>query len=128
MRTPKRRRPRRRAFAAAPAGVDLSELAGRVSYVGSAEHKSFPSFAGRPQLRADASKCSPDLADPAELTRWLQEALSSGHVGDPWEGDFPRYVWCRREADTYEARLVNREQGHYKGYPLSFDEWPEGLR
>lgn len=78
VRTPKRRRPRRRTVAAAPTGVDLTELAGRVSYVGSAEHKSFPSFAGRPQLRADASKCSPDLADPAELTRWLREALSSG--------------------------------------------------
>ena len=28
----------------------------------------------------------------------------------------------------YEAMLVNKEQGQYKGYPLSIDEWPEGLR
>jgi hypothetical protein len=27
----------------------------------------------------------------------------------------------------YEGRLVNQEQGHYKGYPLTVDEVPEGL-
>jgi hypothetical protein len=31
-------------------------------------------------------------------------------------GNFPRYVWCRRGEDTYEAMLVNKEQGQYKGY------------
>lgn len=114
-------------MAAAPGWVDLASMAARTSYVGSAEHKSFPSFAGKPQLRADASKCSPNLADPAELTGWLRAAIIKGNVGHPWEGDFPRYVWCRREHDTYEARLVNKEQGQYKGYPLLPDEWPEGL-
>lgn len=53
--------------------------------------------------------------------------MRSGAVGAPWEGDFPRYVW-RREGDVvYEARLINREIGEYKGYPLQRDEWPEGL-
>lgn len=28
---------------------------------------------------------------------------------------------------VYEARLVNRELGEYKGYPLNETEWPEGL-
>jgi hypothetical protein len=28
---------------------------------------------------------------------------------------------------VYEARLVNREVGQYKGYPLNTDEWPAGI-
>jgi hypothetical protein len=97
------------------------------SYVGSSEHKSFPSFAGPPRLRADASKCDPALADRDELTGWLRAAIIAGAVGTPWEGDFPKYVWCRRGDRVYEGRLVNRELGQYKGYPLEPDEWPEGL-
>jgi hypothetical protein len=34
-----------------------------------------------------------------------------------------------QDGDTvYEGRLVNREQGQYKGYPLGEDEWPIGWR
>ncbi|MGH3160023.1 MAG: hypothetical protein ACRDNF_26075, partial [Streptosporangiaceae bacterium] len=56
MRAPKRRRPARRGIARPPTEVNLETLAERASYVDSSEHKSFPSFAGRPKLRADASK------------------------------------------------------------------------
>jgi hypothetical protein len=45
MRAPKRRRPLRRSLTEPPVGVNLSELAKRASYVGSCEHKSYPSFA-----------------------------------------------------------------------------------
>jgi hypothetical protein len=51
-----------------------------------------------------------------------------GRVGEPWEGDFPRYAWCKQGQVTYEARLVNQELGQYKGYPLEPSEEPEGLR
>jgi len=127
MQAPKRRRPLRRTLACPPERVDLTEIAARVSYVGSSEHKSFPSFAGQPKLRADASKCDPKLADQAELTGWLRDAIASGYTGAPWEGDFPRYVWCRREDTLYEGRLVNSGLGEYKGYPLHASQWPEGL-
>lgn len=117
----------RRRIVMPPAGVDLVQLAERVSYVGSSEHKTFPSFAGPFNPRADASKCDPKLADRDELTRWLREALRAGYAGQLWEGDFPRYVWCRRDGVTYEARLSNPELGHYKGYPLRPEESVEGL-
>jgi len=110
-----------------PPGADLAQIAGRSSYVGSSEHKSHPSFAGPPKRRADATKCDPALADPAELTEWLREAIASGRVGAPWEGDFPRYVWHRRGEVCYEGRLVNQGLGQYKGYQLERGEWPEGL-
>lgn len=41
--------------------------------------------------------------------------------------DFPRYAWHKEKETVYEARLVNRELGEYKGYPLNETEWPEGL-
>lgn len=110
-----------------PQGADLAQLADRASYVGSSEHKSFPSFAGPYNPRADASKCDPALADPAELTQWLREAIRAGQVSELWEGDFPRYVWCRQGEVVYEGRLVNQELGQYKGYPLEASEEPEGI-
>jgi len=128
VRAPKRRRPQRRRIVAPPLGTDVHALADRVTYVGSAEHKQQPSFAGPPKLRADASKCDPALADRDELTRWLREAVRKGQFGEPWEGDFPRYVWVLRGATWYEGRLVNRGLGEYKGWPLREDELPEGLQ
>lgn len=91
-------------------------------YVGSREHKNAPTYAGPPGLRADASCCPPELATDAGVpTAWLRQAIRQGSVAGPWEGHspgFPRYVWYRHDDTVYERRLVNREQGQYKGYPL----------
>ncbi len=117
----------RRVLGPPPPGVDLHAQASVVCYVGSPEHKSSPSFAGSPKLRADATKCDPSLGDAGALTSWLRDALVAGHVGGPWEGGFPRYVW-RIEGDVcYEGRLTNRGLGEYKGYPIARTDWPEGL-
>lgn len=127
MRAPKRRRPRRREIHV-PAGADLRRVADMVTYEGSQEHKDFPSFAGQPKPRGDASLCPRDIRDVAVVTGWLRSAIRAGVTGAPWEGDFPRYAW-HREGDTmFEARLVNRGSGSYKGYPLHNDEWPVDLR
>jgi hypothetical protein len=128
MKTPGRRRPPRGRFGVPPAGVSLDELAARAVYVGSPEHKSFPSFAGDLQPRADATKCDPALSDPVKLTGWLRDAIRNGHVGGVWEpGQFPRYAWCRQDGVAYQARVVNVEQGTYKGWQIGPDEEPEGL-
>lgn len=63
----------------------------------------------------------------AKLTRWLRKAIRKGATGAPWEGGFPRYVWYKDGNTVYEGRLVNRELGHYKGYPLTSDEWPRKI-
>ena len=52
--------------------------------------------------------------------------LQRGHWA-PWEGGFPRDVWYRDGDTVYEGRLVNREIGSYKGYPLDKLEWPDGV-
>src|SRR6266545_5929373 len=125
MRASARRRPLRRARIAPPLGLELDTLALGSRYVGSSEHKSYLSPAGPPRLRADATRCDPDVATFEELTEWLRDAIRRGDIGGPWEGDFPRYVWYRREESCYEGRLVNREAGEYKGYPLRAEEAPE---
>ena len=131
MRSPKRRRPLpRRLCEAPPEEVDLSALAEAARYVGSPEHKTYPSVAGPPRPRADASKCDKALDGKEEdPTAWLQQAIRKGMVGFPWEGRFPRYVWYHDyDGDVvYEARLVNRGNGEYKGYPLLREEWPKGI-
>lgn len=128
MRSPKHTRDRSRRIAPVPIRADLAALAKEVTYVGSPEHKDFPTFAGRPVLRSDASCCPRDIsADKSIPEVWLREAISRGAVGAPWENRFPRYVWYQYEGVVFEGRLVNRENGSYKGYPLEDDEWPPGI-
>jgi hypothetical protein len=127
MRAAKRKRPLRRERTLPVPGVDLAVLAARVRYEGSAEHKTYPSPAGPPRLRSDATPCPPDLKDPHVLTGWLRDAIASGQVGAPWDHDFPQYAWIRRGSRCFEARLSNRELGTYHGYPLRPDEVPQWL-
>ena len=126
MRTPQRRRPRKRAMCVPP-DTDLDCLAKRVGYVGSPEHKDFPSFAGQPRLRSDASCCPREIKDPEVICKWLRSAIRRGATGAPWEGNFPRYVWYKHGDIVFEGRLVNRGNGSYKGYPLDNEEWPDGI-
>ena len=126
MRATRRRRPRRRVILVLPE-VDLDVLAERVAYEGSVEHKDVPSFAGQPRLRADASCCPRDIVDVELVRGWLRSAIRKGATGTPWEGEFPRYVWDKRDETVFEGRLVNREAGTCKGYPLDEDEWPPGI-
>lgn len=87
-----------------------------------------PSFAGPPCPRADASICDAGLKDKqAKLTELLKECVRRGNIGAPWEGSFPRYVWGELQGQPYEARLVNKGRGEYKGYPLETDEMPRGM-
>ena len=107
-------------------GIDVKTLAERATYVGSPEHKVAPSFAGVPRPPADATKCDPSLK-LEQIQQWLRRAFELGCLGSPWEGDFPRYAWCKVGEIVYEARLVNRELGQYKGWQLNFDEWPDSI-
>lgn len=129
MRAPRRHRPLHRALATrAPDSDQLEAVAKRVSYVGSPEHKDMPSFAGQPRPRADASICPRELTgDRDRVEAWLRDAIRKGAVGELMEGDFPRYAWYKDDRTVYEARLVNRGLGEYKGYPLEADEWPDGI-
>jgi hypothetical protein len=128
VRAPKRKRPQPRTVQPPPTGVRTSDLATSVRYVGSPEHKTGPSFAGAPRPRGDATKCEPSLSNRLpEIQAWLERAFRIGCLGGPWEGNFPRYAWCKIGNTVYEARLVNRALGEYKGWQLEIDEWPVGI-
>jgi hypothetical protein len=127
LRAPKRRRPLLRRAGHAPADIDVAAVAAKVRYVGSPEHKDFPSFAGQPRPRADAAICDQRLQQE-EVGAWLRSAIERGAFSDYWEGGFPRYVWYKDGDTVYEARLVNRESGEYKGWPLERSEWPTWIR
>lgn len=130
MRATQRRRPMRRQLTDQPGSFESRQaLAQRVYYVGSVEHKDTPSFAGNPpRPRPDASICDRSLSHRQDdITEWVRHGIRNGHFGALMEGDFPRYVWYRENETVYEGRLVNREQGAYKGYPLESDEWPDGI-
>ena len=99
-------------------------MAARASYGGSPEHKDTITSAGMPRPRGDASICPREYNDMALVTDWLRSAIRAGSTGEPWEGGYPRYVWHQEGGTVFEARLVNRGNGSYKGYPLSDHERP----
>lgn len=130
MKAPKRKRPLARVFMSPKLDEEaLKELAEKVHYHGSPEHKRHPSFAGPPAPRATASLCDPSFANKQDLlTAWLREAVANGQIGQVWDDDFPRNVWLKKSGIFYEARLVNRGNGGYKGWPLEEFEAPEELK
>jgi hypothetical protein len=101
-------------------------MAGKVTYVISAEHKDYLTSAGPGNLRSDASACPRGL-NFDEVAGWLREAVNEGSVSAALEGDFPRYAWKRVGDQVYEARLCNSGLGQYKGYPIKSNEAPGWL-
>lgn len=106
--------------------LDPDELAERVSYVGSGEHKARPvdpSYDFAPALRSDASRCDPAVTrDQAEEA--LRDAVRRRCVSSEFVGDFPRYVWGWLDGQPHVARLDNSEQGSYKAWPIGREELP----
>jgi hypothetical protein len=82
-----------------------------------------------PALPADRDFVPTRLAAPgrSRTGKWFPNGCGPQSDEPPWEGEFPRYVWYMHRNIVFEARLVNREIGSYKGYPLDNDEWPMGI-
>jgi hypothetical protein len=104
---------------------DLAELADKVRYTGSGEHKRYPNPLANPALRSDATDCDavdPTLSqDPGRMQKLLQEVIRRGQVDPRREGQFPRRGWGRLliadgSVQLFEVRLTNAAQGAYKGY------------
>lgn len=101
------------------------EVAERVTYVGSPEHKSHPSNAGPPGLRSDATPCEPKMTHDVDAsTRALRNGIEKRCTSAIFEGGFPKYVWTWIDGGLYEARHINGPQGTYKGYRLERTEFP----
>ena len=120
------KRHRRRKIGAWPEGVESpEEVAKKVRYVGSPEHKDHPSHVGGPALRSDATPCEPHLTKDLEgNTAALRQGIVKRCASSVFEGGFPKYVWTWLDGDLYEARHINGPQGTYKGYKLKPTEVP----
>jgi hypothetical protein len=127
MKAPRRHRPRKDERLLPGQQTDLAAMAGKVTYVISAEHKDYLTSAGPGNLRSDASACPRGL-NFDEVTEWLREAVREGAVSAALEGEFPRYAWRRVGNQVYEARLSNSGLGQYKGYPIEEYEAPGWLQ
>jgi hypothetical protein len=108
-----------------PEGVGTpAEVADRVTYTGNPLHKTYPSPAGPPALRADKAKC--DRYAPEQWPRLLdalQAAIRGGCVGD-FRGSFPKRAWVWINDVLHEARLTEARQtdegtGDYHGFPVN---------
>ncbi len=119
-------RTKRRKIGKWPDNADSPEdLADRVKYVGSPEHKDHPSPAGPPHLRSDATPCEVQMThDVARNTEALREGIRRRCVSPVFEGGYPKYVWSWVDGSLYEARHINGPQGTYKGYRLEGFEKP----
>jgi hypothetical protein len=109
-----------------PPEDSLEKLAKDVRYLGSQEHKSYPSPAGKPALKSDSARCA-IFQDFTPLTAALQEAIRRGAISESFEHGFPKYVWGAFQGDIYEARHLSTPKGAYKGYKIEASEYPDGL-
>ncbi len=91
--------------------------------MGSAEHKNYPSSAGPPALRSDATPCDPQISFK-EIGEVLELAIRRRCVSSTFERGFPKYVWGWLREQLYEARHINGPAGTYKGYPIEEVEYP----
>lgn len=104
-------------------GESAESVARKVRYVGSAEHKAYPSAAGPPALRSDATPCDPGISI-ADIASALVAGIRRGCVSAATEQGFPKYVWGWLGGDLYEARHINGPAGTYKGYRIEESERP----
>ena len=117
------RRSKRRAIGPWNGDASPEDTASRARYVGSQEHKGYPSPAGPPALRADATPCDPEI-EWGDINAALQEAIRRCCTSAVFEQGFPKYVWGWIDRDLYEARHLNGPAGTYKGYRLEKMEYP----
>lgn len=118
----RRRRRSRLSINCELADDQLDQIADRAEYHGSAEHKTYPSRAGPPALRSDATPC--DQIDYEEINAVLAKGIRRGCVSQTMEQGFPKYVWGWLGGELYEARHLNGAGGLYKGYRIEPPERP----
>ncbi|QEH36314.1 hypothetical protein OJF2_48750 [Aquisphaera giovannonii] len=115
-----------------PDGVGTpAEVAARISYVGSAQHKTYDSPAGPPAFKADKAKCDRYRREDWPLLRGaLRDAILAGSLGE-FRGQFPSRAWAWINDVLHEARLTNPATGEYHGFPINdprqYPEPPERL-
>ncbi len=108
-----------------PGRLSPQEVAARATYIGSGEHKTYPSEDGLWTFdpRADKAKCDKyDRTQWSQLVDALRVAIRAGCVDEDFRGDFPSRVWVYINEVLHEARLSNAGLGQYHGFPVEYEE------
>lgn len=102
-----------------------ADVADRVRYLPSGEHKNYPSEQGLWTLgsRSDKAKCQHlSEHDWPRLVVTLRQAILAPVASQEFRGDFPSRVWAYINGVLHEARLSNQQTGEYHGFPLEYPE------
>ena len=77
--------------------------------------------------KADKAKCARFArTEWHRLQEVLRQAISASCVDGEFRGDFPARAWAFINDVLHEARLSNRGNGEYHGFPLEYQEqWPD---
>ena len=76
-----------------------------------------------PRHHADKAKCAHFArSEWVRLQESLQEAIAAGCVNEEFRGGFPIRAWAYINGILHEARLSNRSNGEYHGFPLEYPE------
>lgn len=107
--------------------VALAELAKRISYGGSGNHKLRPAdYKFDPPSNPRASKSVCDALRPimkAEATRLFRQGVLCGMVSTFAPGAIPKYVWTvDANGEVYEAKAKPGQETTYHGYRLDEDD------
>jgi hypothetical protein len=98
------------------------EVAARVRYAGSPDHKRAPGdFGLTPPAspRRGASLCDGVVDRKADAQRLLCEGAKNGLVSEQKRNGWPQNIWSVTDAGfPLEAQLENQEAGTYHGYPM----------
>jgi hypothetical protein len=113
--------------AGAVSAEELKGLAQRVTYGGSAYHKTRANDYGlTPPLSPRPHKSPCDDLRPVpkvEAVRLLREGIRRGMVSALAEGGVPKYVWAvDRDGEVYEAKAKAGLETGYHGYRLGEDD------
>lgn len=104
----------------------LVELAQTVRYVGNPDHKRNPGDYGlEPPSRHRLAKSLCDaigIFSRSEAQDLLCEGIIKCCIDIQEENGWPRVVWAVLGDSVLEARLDNRLQGTYHGYPLGSED------
>src|SRR5579871_5797629 len=95
-----------------PDADDPRAVASRARYIGNAIHKTYPSPAGPPALRADESECwRYAVEDWPRLQDALRQAIEATCVSE-FRGDWPARAWVWINGTLHEARLTGNGEYH----------------
>jgi hypothetical protein len=117
-------------IAAWPADKPIQkDVAKRVSYTPSGEHKNYPSPTGAWTANAKPGSTLCEKYAPKEFSKFkngVEQAIGGPCISREFRGDFPSRAWIQVDNVLHELRLSNETLGQYHAFPVNYvEDYPE---